>query len=152
APNDRRISYYPVFADELVAVVAPEHRWAGRSFVSAREMMAEHLILGPGPKAQAGLISKLLAAERVEPQSVTRMVATEGIREMAREGLGVGIVPRWAARTYLSTGLVRSVRITRGGLRRDWQAAVRSSAEKPAYLKDFVAIIAGSSDSTGAIP
>jgi len=142
--EDRRIACYPVFADELVAVIPPDHRWTTRSFVNARDLADENLVLAPAPKSQVGLVSKLLAAEHLEPRSVTRIPMTEAILEMTREGLGVGIMPRWAARTYLSAGMLRAVRITRAGLRRDWWAAIRQAPAPPRHLKDLVEILARS--------
>ncbi len=140
ADEDRRLRYWPVFADELVAIVSPDHEWTQRGYVSARALAAEHLIVAPVAKGR-GRLGPLFAAAGVTPRSVTRIPMTEAILEMAREEIGVGIVPRWAARTYLSAGLVRSIRITRNGLNRDWRAAARRAPKTPAYLGDFIEII-----------
>jgi LysR family transcriptional regulator for metE and metH len=138
--GDPRLRYWPVMSDELVAIVAPDHEWVSRPYVGVRELANEHLILAPVAKGQ-GRLAPLFAAAGVVARSITRIPMTEAILEMAREGVGVDIVPQWTARTYLAAGLVRSVRITRTGLTREWRAAARQTAAIPAHVSDFVAIL-----------
>jgi LysR family transcriptional regulator for metE and metH len=140
--RDRRLAYWPVFVDELVAVVAPDHAWARRAHVGAAALAAEDLIVAPVPNGQSRLAAELFAPRGLTPRSVTRIPHTEAILEMVRARLGVGILPRWSAATYLAAGLVRAVRITRAGLQRDWQAAVRGGPGTPAHVREFVALLA----------
>src|SRR6476659_7449062 len=42
-PRDRRVSGTPLFADEIVAVVAPTHPLASRAYVEASDFAHEHL-------------------------------------------------------------------------------------------------------------
>ena len=139
--RDRRLTYWPLFVDELVAVVTPDHPWAERTHVDAKGLAAEDLIVAPVPNGQSRLASELFAPRGLTPRSVTRIPHTEAILEMVRAGLGVGVLPRWSAATYLAAGLVRSVRITAAGLQRDWRAAVRSGPSVPAHLRDFVTLL-----------
>jgi LysR family transcriptional regulator for metE and metH len=142
APSeDRRLRYWPVLVDELVAVVAPGHPWCEKRFIGAEDLAGEHLIVAPVPDGQSRLASELFAPRGLTPRSMVRIPHTEAILEMARERVGVGLLPRWSAKTYLTAGLVRAVRITRGGLLRDWRVAIRSAAGLPGYVDDFVRLV-----------
>jgi len=141
ASEDRRLRYWPVFVDELVAVVAPDHEWSQRRYVGAKDLAAANLIVAPVPNGQSRLAAELFAPHGLTPRSIVRMPHTEAILEMARSGLGVGILPRWSAETYLAAGLVHAVRITRTGLQRDWRVAIRAAPDVPRHLSDFVRLV-----------
>ena len=141
ASEDRRLRYWPVFVDELVAVVAPDHEWSQRRYVGAKDLAAENLIVAPVPNGQSRLAAELFAPQGLAPRSIVRIPHTEAILEMARSGLGVGILPRWSAETYLAAGLVHAVRITRNGLQRDWRVAIRAANDVPRHLSDFVRLV-----------
>jgi LysR family transcriptional regulator for metE and metH len=139
--DDRRLRYWPVFRDELVVVVAPEHPLSAKRFVTARELAQERLFVAPGARGRSRLFHGVFGGEGLVPRWVTRIPLTEAILGMAREGLGVGIVPRWAAAAQVDGGLLRAARITPAGLEREWRAAIRADREVPRAVSDLIQLL-----------
>ena len=136
--RDRRLRYLPIFRDELVAVVASTHPWAGRAMVTARDFATEHLIHYATTKSELTIFKDVLRPAGVQPRKVTPVLLTEAILEMVRSGIGVSVIAHWAAAPYVERGDVRIVRITRSGLRRQWCLAVRAKSAATPTIQHFV--------------
>jgi DNA-binding transcriptional LysR family regulator len=61
---------------------------------------------------------------------------------MVRAGLGVASLPRWAAAPQLASGAVVGLPLTAQGFRRTWSAAQLRDQRAPAYLKEFIRLLA----------
>ena len=61
---------------------------------------------------------------------------------MVQEGLGISVVARWVVQPYLKSWNLKAVRISKRGLYREWWAVVRNNGKTPAYIHDFVGLIA----------
>jgi LysR family transcriptional regulator for metE and metH len=140
-PRDRRFTTAPLFADELVAVMAPSHPLAGRSWLRASDFADEDLILYTTPE-ESTAFQKLLVPAGVTPRQVSEIQLTEAIVEMVKASLGISILARWSVAPQLCAGSLRAVRLGRQGLRRKWMAARLRSSPSPAWLDDFVALLA----------
>ena len=81
-----------------------------------------------------------------------QVALTEAMIELARGGIGIAVAPRWSVWPQLESGAVAGVPITRRGLRRRWKAVRLRSDAMPAYLEDFVDVLATSSRSARDIP
>jgi len=136
--RDRRLHYLPIFRDEMVAVVAPGHPWAGRDRVSAQDFATEHLIHYASARSELTIFKDVLRPAGVQPRRVSPVLLTEAILEMVRSGLGVAVLAHWAAAPYVERGQVRAVRITGRGLRRQWYAAVRAGLERTPSIRHLV--------------
>jgi LysR family transcriptional regulator for metE and metH len=143
AVRDRRIRLTPLFSDEMVAVVTPDHDWASRAYVSAADFAGQHVLLYSIPRAESTLFREVLDPAGVTPKRVSRVELTEAILELARAGLGVACLARWAATPYVRSGALTAVRITRKGIHRQWNAAVIGSRQAPDYQQRFVDLLAG---------
>jgi len=62
--------------------------------------------------------------------------------EMAKAGLGVAVLPRWSAQAAIATRSIVPLSITRRGIRRNWTAATLKALAEPAWLADFIELIA----------
>ena len=131
-PRDRRVRLSPLFRDELVALVRPDHAWAGRAFVRPEDFATEHVIHYATTRSELTLFADVLRPAGVTPRRVTPVHLTEAILEMVRGGLGVAVLAHWSAAPYVERGLVVPVRVTRRGLTRRWYAATRRRDSPPA--------------------
>lgn len=138
---DRRLRQVPLFKDELVAVLPPDHRLAGRAFLKAGDFAGESLILYVPPE-ESTLVQEVMLPAGVRPARITQIQLTEAIVEMVRAGLGVSLLARWAVAPQLEAGTLRAVRVTRRGLRRCWQATTLRATERPPYLDEFIRLLA----------
>ncbi len=120
-----RLRVGEVGRDELVAVVPPDHRWAGQRRVQAKDFAGEPLVVHEPRSQTTDLILRFLLEEGVFPRVAMEINHLEAVKEMVRAGLGVAIVPRWAVRSELRTGSLSAVRLGRGGLVRSWGVVYR---------------------------
>ena len=138
---DRRLRLRPLFADEMVAIVAKGHPLARRRWVSPAELAREHLLVYSSVPEESFVFRKVLAPLGLTPVRLSFIMLTEAMIELARGGAGVGILPRWSAQRAIAGGSVAALSITRAGLRRQWAAATLAAQPDPPYLVDFVDLI-----------
>jgi LysR family transcriptional regulator for metE and metH len=138
--RDRRIRYTPLFEDEMVVIVPPEHRLAGKSYVAAADLADETLFLIP-PKEDSLVLMNVLAPAGVSPRRVQQVTLTEAIIEMVSGGLGVAALPKWAVAPQLASGDLIGLPLTEQGFRRTWSAAQLRNKHAPAYLEEFIRLL-----------
>jgi LysR family transcriptional regulator for metE and metH len=131
---DRRLQQLPLIRDELVAVVAPDHRLAARSYLTPRDLAGEHLLLHVEPE-RSTVVREFLAPSGIEARRISTLQLTEAVLETARAGMGVALVARWAAAPLLRAGALRAVRLGRRGLVRQWWATRRAAEPGASRLR-----------------
>ena len=139
--RNRKLVYTPLFEDELYIIVPPEHRLAGKRYVEPEDLAGESLIIYP-PREESTVLKYVLEPAGVVPRKIQEVMLTEGIIEMVRAGLGVASLPRWAAAPQLASGAVVGLPVTAQGFRRTWSAAQLRDQRAPAYLKEFIRLLA----------
>jgi LysR family transcriptional regulator for metE and metH len=139
--NDARLRLRPLFSDEMVAIVAPSHPWAKRAWVSPADLASTHLLLYSTAPETSFTITKVLAPQGLVPARVSFIMLTEAMIEMARAGLGVGVLPRWSAQAAIAARRIVPLSITRKGMRRNWTAATLKAQADPQYLVDFIDLL-----------
>ena len=140
--SDRRLRFRPLFNDEMVAIVARTHPLAGRAWLSPRELAGEHLLVYSSSPEESFILRRVLAPAGLVPAQVSFIMLTEAMIEMARAGLGVGILPRWSAQAALAARAVVPLSITRRGVGRRWTAATLKTPAEPLWLTEFIALVA----------
>src|SRR4051794_39710985 len=140
--RDRRLRLRPLFLDDMVAIVAPDGPLAHRRWLSARDLAAEHLLIYSSAPQESFVLRRILAPAGLVPSRVSFIMLTEAMIELARAGVGVGVLPRWSAHRAIANGTVAALSIGRRGVRRQWTAATLKAQAEPAYLRAFVDLIA----------
>jgi LysR family transcriptional regulator for metE and metH len=139
---DRRLRLRPLFSDEMVAIVAKGHPLARRRWLTARELAGEHLLLYSSVPEESFLLRRVLKPAGLKPARVSFIMLTEAMIELARAGVGVGILPRWSAQRAIAGGAVVALAVTRRAMRRQWVAATLAGQADPPYLVDFTDLVA----------
>ncbi len=139
--RDPRLVFRPLFRDELVVVMRPGHRLAGRPFLVATDFAPEHLILYSTPRESNLVFREVLIPAGISPARLTHIQLTEGIVELVKEGLGISVLPRWSVAPQLERDELVARPLTSGGRYRQWSAAWRAKPAAPAFLRDFVDIL-----------
>ncbi|UJR86417.1 LysR family transcriptional regulator [Sandaracinus amylolyticus] len=126
--RDRALAVEPLFDDEWTVIVAPTHPLATRPYVSATELGREKLFTHDAPRSDVDRMRELIAAERAAMPETESVPLTDALVELVKEGLGVGLVSRWAVGPALERGEVVARRFTRSGLHERWAAIYRRDA------------------------
>lgn len=142
-PRDRRIRLRALFQDEYAAVMHPGHRLARQPFVTAADFASETLITY-SPREESTVYQRLLSPARVHPARWLQVRLTEAIVEMAKAGLGVGVLSRWAVQPQVAAGTLCAVPITRARFGRTWSAATLKQTADVPFVRDFIDLMAES--------
>lgn len=135
--RDRRVTTIPLFKDELVVVVPVDHAFAGREFVDPAELRDERIMLY-SPTEQSYIFRHILAPAGVSQRQTSQISLTEAMLELAKAGMGIAVLARWAVEPYVRAGSLCAVPLTGNGVIRQWRVAVRSVKSVPQYVTDFV--------------
>ena len=141
AVRDKRLRVRKLASDEHAAIVGRDHPWAGRKFITPEELATASLLLYSSSPAESFTVRQILKPAGLRPARVRFVQLTEAILEMVKAGLGVTVMPKWSVRGALEDGELRAVRITRGGMHRDWTAATLEGSGEPSYLTDFLELV-----------
>jgi LysR family transcriptional regulator for metE and metH len=145
ATRNRKLTFKPLFRDELVVIASPQHPLALRPYVTAKDLAAEHLLVYALPNEDLTVFQKVLVPAGVKPKQVSRVELTEAIIEMVKAGLGISVMARWAVAPHVEAGALRALPLTARGLHRQWSAAMIRHKAQPPYLRKFVELIASHS-------
>jgi LysR family transcriptional regulator for metE and metH len=144
-PIKKGLKVYPLFHDELMAIMHPQHPLAKKQFLTARDFSREHLIAYMTPTEESLLFQKVLTPSGVWPRKVTQVMLSEAILEMIKADLGIGVMSQWFTAPYVRSKMVSAVRITRKGLIRHWVGAAIARKDVPSYIEEFTQLLAESS-------
>jgi LysR family transcriptional regulator for metE and metH len=143
--RNSKIVYKPLFRDELVAVMKPDHPLASRPYMRAQDFADEHLLVYHVPNDENMIFQKLLMPAGVTPRRVSQVQLTEAVIEMVKAGLGISVLARWAVAPQVANGSLRAVPLLSRGFHRQWSAAMLKNKSAPAYLHAFVELLANNS-------
>jgi LysR family transcriptional regulator for metE and metH len=138
--RNRKIRYTPLFEDEVVIIVPPEHRLAGKRFAAPEEFANENLIIYP-PREDSTVLNRFLLPAGISPRKIQEVMLTEVIIEMVRGGLGVAALAKWAVSPQLDSGALVGLSLTEQGFRRTWSAAQLRDARTPGYVEEFIRVL-----------
>jgi LysR family transcriptional regulator for metE and metH len=149
ATRNHKLTFKPLFRDELVVIASPGHPLAARPYVTAKDLAAEHLLVYALPNEDLTVFQKVLVPAGVKPRQVSRVELTEAIIEMVKAGMGISVMARWAVAPHVEAGLLRVLPLTARGLHRQWSAAMIRHKAQPPYLRQFVELVASHSPTQG---
>lgn len=134
--SNPKFSYTPLFQDEFVVIVAPDHEWAGRSWVEVDEFASQNYIMYNIPDEESNNFKMLY--KNCRPPRLYKMTLTEAILEMVKAGMGVAVLPNWVVRPYLKSGELAAVALTQHRMLRTWYAATLKNKHLPPYTEAFI--------------
>ena len=142
AIRNQKLIFKALFKDELVVIMRPDHPFASRPFVQAKDFASEHLIVYALRNEELTIYQRVLSPAAVTPKHVSRVELTEAIIEMVKAGLGISVMARWAVTPQVAAGTVCALPLTARGLHRQWGAAMIRHKSMPPYLLRFTELLA----------
>ena len=139
---DKRLRVRGLFDDEMIAIVPASDALAKRRWISPEELASRHLLLYSSAPEESFVLQQVLRPAGLTPSRVSFIMLTEAMIELARAGVGVGVLPRWSAHRAIASRAVVPLSITRRGMRRQWSAATIALRDEPPYVADFIELLA----------
>jgi LysR family transcriptional regulator, regulator for metE and metH len=135
-PRNKCLRLMPLFEDEMVFVMSPQHRLTAQTHVSAKDLAGETALIYP-PREESTML-RVLRASGVQPERVMEIHLTEAIIELAGAGIGIGFIARWAAAPHADARKVAIRPLSNRGFRRQWHAATLRNQPTPPYVTEFL--------------
>jgi LysR family transcriptional regulator, regulator for metE and metH len=131
-PRSRRLVDKPLFADEVVFVMAASHRLASKASLMRADLLDETLLTSRLPTRDMAWFHKPLSAARGAPLRYQVLPLTEAVVDFARAGMGIAVLSEWIAEPHLRRGDLVARRLASGPLRRPWRLVWRKEVEETA--------------------
>lgn len=119
-PEEVRITFRPLFTDELKFIVSPLHPWAKSGRVPREEIAQQNFILYNKASYTFRIIARYLSQESINLRSFLELGSMEAIKELVKLGLGVGILAPWIAQAEIEEGSLVAIPLGRRKLKRHW--------------------------------
>jgi DNA-binding transcriptional LysR family regulator len=115
--------FQALFRDELRFLVSPRHPWAAKGRAVLRELPAQSLILHGKRSRTFQLVVEYFRTENIHLGNPLEVGSTEAIKELAKIGLGIAVLPAWIARREIEEGSLVDLPLGRRKLLRHWGLA-----------------------------
>ena len=134
------VTFHPLFAYDVQALVSRHHPLARKPYVTARDFKNEMLVTYPIPDDRLDLVREVLQPAKIDPQR-RKTELTVAILQLVASGRGVAALPGWTVQSYLDRKYVVGKPIGKNGLESRLLAATTSATAKLAYMQEFVRIM-----------
>lgn len=112
----------PLFSDELHFLMPRTHTWAFVDEISGAQIEKTTLIVPNKTTRTHQLIAGYLRARRIVMDRFIEPGSIESIKELVRNGLGIGVVAQWPIRAELQSGELVTRPLGKIPLGRQWHA------------------------------
>ncbi|HEY8994944.1 MAG TPA: LysR family transcriptional regulator, partial [Lacunisphaera sp.] len=98
------LAFEPLFSDELHFLMPRSHTWAFVDEISAAQIEKATLIVPNKTTRTHQLIAGYLRGRRIVMDKFVEPGSIESIKELVKNGLGIGVVAQWPIRAELQSG------------------------------------------------
>ncbi len=127
--------YRPMFSDRLALVVSPFHPWAVNPDSVLQTLNDHHFIIYAKATETHRLIEEWLDEKGSRGKKPLVLGDMQAIKEMAKLGIGVGIVAPWVAAREVAEGSLKVLDIDEPGVEREW-GVFHSSKREPSLVEE----------------
>lgn len=127
--------YRPMFSDRLAFVVSPFHPWAQDTSLVLESIPDQQFIIYAKATETHRLIEEWLDQKGGRGKKPLVLGDMQAIKEMAKLGIGVGIVAPWVAAREIAEGSLRVVNIDEPGINREW-GVFHSPKREPSLVEE----------------
>lgn len=128
----------PLFYDELQIILPTKHRLAQSLPLKAKDLAGENVIIYNLSEEKSTLLKDIYKPAGIKPNRVLRIELTEGIIQMVKSGLGIGIMADWIAAPHVANGDLVAASLDIPILRRTWRAALHPESLQKPHIQAFV--------------
>jgi DNA-binding transcriptional LysR family regulator len=131
----------PWLRDELLVIVAPEHRWAGRSSIGLRELVGEPFIMREEGSGTRRMLEWYLQQHGLDPTRLNvalTLGSTEAVKAGVESGAGISVVSRLSVGGELQAGSLRALGIGDVEMARTFSLAYPRLAYRKLAVETFL--------------
>jgi len=111
-PSEEGLLEVPVGTDELVLLVPPSHRLAGRKQVAMEDIAEEPVVAHNDPSPARERVLRLFEQHHIALNMVIALPSLDGIKRAVELKLGVALLPRRCAVTEIASGRLVAVPVS----------------------------------------
>ena len=138
-PLDRVVKV-PLFRDELVAILHPDHALARKNHIELTDFKDEKFIsIWPMPRNR--FFQKVLKPAGILPKRFLVVEDPAATMEIAAAGFGIAMAPAWAVRPLVEKGRLKTLSVTRAGQFLTWYAVFLKNDPYPVFMKEFIRLV-----------
>ncbi len=153
-PGGPGLRVISLFTDELIAIVAPDHRLADRPYIVAGDLVDETYITYSWTRVPGHAHDLLMRPANLFPRRSMRVELPDAIVELVRAKFGISILTRWAVEQDIADGRLVGLPITEQGMTIEWSAVVRNADGADSTSHRLAAVLARwsgrAADATGS--
>ena len=127
--------YRAMFNDRLAFVVSPFHPWVSNPSLMLETLAEQQFIIYARATETHRLIEEWLEKKGGRGKKPLVLGDMQAIKEMAKLGVGVGIVASWVAAREISDGSLRALYIPEPGIQREW-GVFHSPSREPSLVEE----------------
>lgn len=137
-PKDASLRSVFIMNDELILIVSPSHRLAGRTSVSLRDLETESFIAHNAPSPYRLKVIETFERHNTRLNIATELPSLEAIKRLVELGAGVALVPKLTAGAEIAAGRVVPVSVTELKLQRKLNVVYRKNAALSYAASEFL--------------
>lgn len=118
--RETSLEFQPMFTDELMFIVGPQHPWVEAGGVARPEIAKQNFILYSRASQTFRAVENYFQDEGIVLNSTMELGSIETIKELVKIGLGISVLATWIARPELKKGSLMAMPLGRRKLRREW--------------------------------
>ncbi len=100
-PKDESVKSIPVFTDELILIVSPQHSLARKTVVSIKDLGIETFIAHNAPSPYREKVVTAFDKYQIKLNISTELPSLEAIKKLVEKGVGVALVPKLTAQSEI---------------------------------------------------
>jgi LysR family transcriptional regulator, low CO2-responsive transcriptional regulator len=140
--TSHEFTFRPLFADELCFLFPPTHTWARRPPAGLAAAARETLVVYPRASLTFRLLQAHFKREGLRPGHFIEAGSMDLIKELAKNGTGIGVLAPWFAREELQLGTLRALPLGATPLRRNWGVLSRRDRRPLPGEDEFITLLA----------
>jgi DNA-binding transcriptional LysR family regulator len=137
---DRGVVVTPWRVDHMVVIAAPGHALAGQILLP-KSLVDQRFVLREPESGTRAIVLGALRRAGIEPRHIMSIDDTEVIKQVVAEGLGIGVVSRYAVAEQLASKRLVALNVEGLAIRRSFNRLALDRREPSTAARAFLALL-----------
>ncbi|PKH49900.1 hypothetical protein CXF68_03920 [Tenacibaculum sp. Bg11-29] len=128
--NHPSINFEPLITDEMVVILSKDNALNGEKKINLNDLINQNLILYDIPESKNYVLTNILHNNIGLVDSIQKVQLTEAIIELVSANLGISIMAKWAAESFLKNKNLKMISLDSSLGKRNWYVASLNKISK----------------------